>query len=249
MRGVTSPPAFETVTVSLDGSLGRLVLDQPERLNPIGSLALQELAEAAAWFDEAGAAVVVVTGAGRAFSAGFDLRELTAPAPGARPGSTPELGAAMAEAVASMRAVTVASVRGPCVGGGRVLALCCDLRVAAADAWFSLPEAELGIPLAWSGVPRLVRELGPAVATDLILTCRRVPADEALALRLVNRVVPTDDLDATTADLAETLLRRAPEVLRTTKRQVADAATALVPTTGEWAGTEHLTAALRALRP
>lgn len=245
------PPAFTTLRVTLEGRLGRLTLDQPERLNPIGSVALRELAEAAAWFDATDATVVVVSGSGRAFSAGFDRRELdvspTDPEARRSAAATPALGAAMAEAVASMRALTVAAVRGPCVGGGFVLALCCDLRVAADDAWFSLPEAELGIPLAWSGVPRLVRELGPARTTDLILTCRRVPAVEAETMGLLNRVVPTAALDAAVTGLTGTLLARRPEVVAVTKRQVAEAAAALVPTHGDWAGTTHLEQALRAL--
>ena len=192
---------------------------------------------------------MVVGGAGRAFCAGFDLRELAAPAtaeghPGA---ATPALGAAMAEAVASMRALTVAAVQGPCVGGGFVLALCCDLRIAADDAWFSLPEAELGIPLAWSGVPRLVRELGPARANELILTCRRVPAAEALRIGLVNEVVERSALERTVAERTATLLERRSSVIETTKRQVREAAEAIVPTTGAWAATDELVAALRVL--
>lgn len=242
----TAPPTFRTLTVSLEGMLGRLTLDQPERLNPIGSVALAELAEAAAWFDGTDAAVVIVAGAGRAFSAGFDLRELSEP-PADPTVRSPELGAAMAEAVAGMRAVTVAAVQGPCVGGGFVLALCCDLRVAADDAWFSLPEVELGIPLAWGGVPRLVREIGPARTTELVLTCRRVRAGEAFDLGLLNRVVPEGEHRAAAEELAATLLSRRPEVVATTKRQVAQAATALVPTDGAWAGTAHLVEALRAL--
>jgi enoyl-CoA hydratase/carnithine racemase len=153
----------------------------------------------------------------------------------------------MAEAVSSMRALTIAAVQGPCVGGGFVLALCCDVRVAADDAWFSLPEAELGIPLAWSGVPRLVRELGPALANELVLTCRRVPADEAHHLRLLNEVVARSDLDAVVAERAATILQRRDAVIETTKRQVRDAAESIVPTSGPWAGTDALVAALRDL--
>jgi enoyl-CoA hydratase/carnithine racemase len=249
-------PTFTTLRVEVDGPLGRLTLDQPDRLNPLGAVALGELAEAAAWLDRSDAAVVVVSGAGRAFCAGFDLRELqAAPAvdgvdgdlaehPGA---STPALGASMAEAVSSMRALTVASIQGPCVGGGLVLALCCDLRIAADDAWFSLPEAELGIPLAWSGVPRLVRELGPARAAELILTCRRMPAAEAHGAGLLNDVVPRTDLEATVERRVRTILERPATVITTTKRQVRDAAEAMAPTTGAWAGTDELVAALRAL--
>ena len=240
-------PLFETLRVDLEGQLGHLTLDQPDHLNPIGSLALQELAAAAAWFDTTAAVVVVVRGAGRAFSAGFDLRELHEPTAGSA--RSPELGAAMAEAVASMHAVTIAAVQGPCVGGGFVLAMCCDLRIVAEDAWFSLPEAELGIPLAWSGVPRLVREVGPARATELIPSCRRVPATEAAQWGIVNRLVPAGELAAATDELAAVILQRSPTVVAVTKQQVQAAAAELVPTEGPWAGTEHLVAALRALQP
>ncbi|WP_426573311.1 enoyl-CoA hydratase/isomerase family protein [Aquihabitans sp. McL0605] len=239
-----SPPHFTTLAVSLRGGLGRLTLDQPDRLNPLGSVALQELVDAAAWFDASPASVVVVTGAGRAFSAGFDRDELAAPSPQSR--HTPELGAAMSAAIGSMGAVTLAAVQGPCVGGAFVLVMSCDLRLAADDAWFSLPEAELGIPLAWSGVPLLVRSIGPARTTELVLSCRRVAADEAAAWGLVNRVVPRHDLAAATEELVGTLLERRPDVIATTKRQVREAAEALVPSDGRWAGTEHLQAALRA---
>ena len=247
----TSSATFQTLTVSVEGRLGRLTLNQPERLNPIGSVALQELTAAAQWFDEADATVVVVAGAGRAFSAGFDLTEL---APETRPvgadGSpvnTPELGAAMARAIAAMKAVTIAAVQGPCVGGGFVLALCCDVRIASDEAWFSLPEAELGIPLAWSGVPRLVREIGPVRTTELVLSCRRVPAAEAFTWGLLNQVVPGSKLAGAVDELAALLLARRPEVVATTKLQVQAAAEALVPTDGAWAGTDLLMAALRSL--
>lgn len=250
------PPAFETLRVTLDGRLGRLTLAQPDRLNPIGSTALAELAAAARWFDACEASVVVVAGEGRAFSAGFDLREFGAAAasrgapadPDAAIASTPELGAAMAEAVSAMTAVTIAAVQGPCVGGGFVLALCCDIRLAATDAWFSLPEVELGIPLAWSGVPRLVREIGPARTTELVLSARRMPASEAAAIGAVNRVVDLAALPGAVDELAATIVRRPARVIATTKQQVRASAEALAPTSGAWAGTDHLVAALRALR-
>jgi enoyl-CoA hydratase/carnithine racemase len=245
-------PSFRTLRAEVDGRLGQLTLDRPERLNAIGALALQELAEAATWFDRSDASVVVVAGAGRAFCAGFDRRELSAPSPDVRPddhpgAATPALGAAMAYAISSMRPLTVAAIQGPCVGGGFVLALCCDLRIAADDAWFSLPEAELGIPLAWTGVPRLVRELGAARAIDLVLSCRRVPADEAAEWGLVNEVVDRSALDGAVADRVGLLLQRRDAVIEATKRQVHQAAEALVPTSGSFAGTDELVAALRAL--
>ena len=95
-----------------------------------------------------------------------------------------QLGLRMADAIESMRAVTIAQVHGYAVGGGVVLVAACDLRVAADDAVFSIPEIELGIPLAWGGIPRLVREIGPALTKELVMTCRRFTPAEAKAAGL-----------------------------------------------------------------
>ena len=83
-------------------------------------------------------------------------------------------------------------MHGWCVGGGLVLAAVCDLRVAGRSARFSIPEVELGIPLAWGGIPRLVREIGPALTKELVMTCREFGPDEAKAAGFLNRVVDDD---------------------------------------------------------
>jgi enoyl-CoA hydratase/carnithine racemase len=154
---------FATLEVGVEGSIGRLRLNRPEKLNPLGADALRELAAAARWFDaQAGVKVVVVRGAGRAFSAGADLASFSGAAQGS-PREAADLGREMADALEEMRALTIAAIHGWCVGGALVLAAACDLRVAADDARFSIPEVDLGIPLAWGGIPRLVREIGPAL--------------------------------------------------------------------------------------
>ncbi len=225
---------FETLTVAVADRVGRLTLAQPERLNPLGTRALAELARAATWFDEQGATVVVVTGAGdRAFSAGFDLREMGAPETGTR---AAELGRRMANAIENMDAVAIAAIHGHCIGGGVVLAAACDLRVAADNTSFAIPEVDLGIPLAWGGIPRLVREIGPAMTRELVMTCRPFDAHEATAIGFVNRIVPRAELDASVTELAETLAAKAPSVIRATKRQVQTAAEALASTRDGWAG-------------
>ena len=95
----------------------------------------------------------------------------------------------MAEAIESMRAITIARIHGHCVGGGCGAGGACDLRVAADTTRFSIPEVDLGIPLAWGGIPRLVREIGPAMTKELVLSCRPFSAEEARGLGFVNRVV------------------------------------------------------------
>jgi len=214
----------DVVRRSVEGRVGHLTLARPEKLNALSRGVLEGIAAAALWFDEQPeVSVVVVAGEGRAFSAGFDLADPTWAELGP-PERSAAVGRAMAEAVAAMRAVTVAAIQGHCVGGGVVLASACDLRVAADDARFRIPEVDLGVPLYWTGIPRLVRELGPAVTKELVMTGRSFDAIEAHALRFVNRVVPAGRLTAEVDGLAAELAAKAPLVLRTTKGQVDDAA-------------------------
>jgi enoyl-CoA hydratase/carnithine racemase len=201
---------FETLIVSAEGPIGRLTLNRPERLNALGAATLRELAAAARWFDERpDLRVVILGGAGRAFCAGADLRDPSiadaAPASGKSWGERREvgqLGLRMADAIEQMRAVTIAKVQGHAVGGGIVIMAACDLRVAAEDAVLSIPEIDLGIPLAWGGIPRLVREIGPAMTKELVMTCRPFTPREAQAMGFVNRVVPAARLDAEVEALA-----------------------------------------------
>ena len=198
-----------------------LLLNRPERLNALSHTLLGEIVKACRWLDDAtDVKVVVVRGAGRAFSAGFDLDDFRALDGAASPRDTADLGRLAAEALTDVRPLTIAAIHGHCVGGGLVLAAACDLRVAGDDTRFSIPEVDLGIPLAWGGIPRLVRELGPAVTKELVLTCRPFDADEALRLRFLNRVVPSAELDAAVAEMAATLAGKPAFSLRATKAQV-----------------------------
>ena len=197
---------FETLIIEVNAPIARLTLNRSERLNAMNATMLRELAEAARWFDSRREVrVVIVRGAGRAFSAGADLRDSSrSEAVGwlARREAA-QAGSRMMDAVEGMKATTIASVHGYAVGGAVLLMAACDLRVAAEDARFSIPEVELGIPLAWGGIPRLVREIGPAMTKELVITCRQFTPEEAKAMGLVNHVVPPDELEQHTATLAE----------------------------------------------
>lgn len=197
---------FETLNIEVNGSIARLTLNRPERLNAMNATMLRELVEAARWFDsERDVRVVIVRGAGRAFSAGADLKDSSRSDAGgwlARREAA-QAGSRMMDAVEAMNATTIASVHGYAVGGAVLLMAACDLRVAAEDARFSIPEVELGIPLAWGGIPRLVREIGPAMTKELVITCRQFTPQEANEMGFVNRVVPADELEQHTATLAE----------------------------------------------
>jgi enoyl-CoA hydratase/carnithine racemase len=214
---------FETLVVEVDGSIGRLTLNRPERLNAMNATMLRELAEAARWFDsQRDVGVVIVRGAGRAFSAGADLKDSSrSEADGwlARREAA-QAGSRMMDAVEAMKATTIASVHGHAVGGAVLLMAACDLRVAAEDARFSIPEVELGIPLAWGGIPRLVHEMGPAMTKELVITCRQFTPQEAKAMGFVNRVVPADELEQHTSTLAEKIAAMPAVAVAITKEHV-----------------------------
>jgi enoyl-CoA hydratase/carnithine racemase len=216
-------PAVDGLRWSADGAVGRIGLSRAEKLNALSRTVLEGLAAAAAWFDERPEVKVVrVAGEGRAFSAGFDLGDRSWAELGP-PETSAAVGRAMAEAISSMRAVTIAAVQGHCVGGGVVRAAACDLRVAADDARFRIPEIDLGVPLYWVGVPLLARELGPALTKELVLTGRPFDAEQALAMRFVNRVVPAGSLDATLTELEAELAAKSAFVIHATKAQVDEA--------------------------
>lgn len=217
---------FETIEATLDDDgVGRLTLDRPQKLNALDPTVLHDIIAATDWFNsKSDARVVLVSGRGRAFSAGFDLTSFSDGRGGGT--ETAHLGHRAVDALEAMHAVTVAAVHGHCIGGGVVLLMGCDIRIAGDDALFRIPEVDLGIPLTWGGVPRLVREIGPSATKDLVMTCRTVDPAEALALGLVSRVVPADQLELLASETATGLAAKAPFPLRTTKQQVATAARA-----------------------
>lgn len=234
---------FETLVVETDGPIGEIRIDRADKLNPLSIQTLEELAAAARHIDGLrDVKVVVVRGAGRAFSAGADLMSFSGP----QERSTreiAELGRAMADSIEAMRAITIASIQGWCIGGGLVLASACDLRVASEAARFSIPEVDLGIPLAWGGIPRLVREIGPALTKELVLTCRPFDAEEARAAGFLNRVVPGIRLDAEVEELADSLAGKASHAIFSTKRHVNAVTDQMVGTMRSWADADGLVTA------
>jgi enoyl-CoA hydratase/carnithine racemase len=234
---------FETLSVEIHGAIGELRLDRPEKLNPLSVQALRELTAAARHFDaHRDVKIVVVRGAGRAFSAGADLASFSQ----RQEFSTREVaefGREMADSIEAMRAITIAAIQGWCVGGGLVLAAACDLRVATTDTRFSIPEVDLGIPLAWGGIPRLVREIGPALTKELVLTCRPFDAQEAKACGFLNRIVAADALDAEVETLASSLSQKASHALFSTKRHVNAVTDQMVGTMRSWSDADGLVTA------
>lgn len=235
---------FKTLETTIDGAIGTIILDRPERLNALSLELAEDLISAAAWFDKQSAVrVVVVRGNGRAFCAGADLQGFPQPGEdGIREAA--DTGRRMADAIEDMRAITIAQVHGWCVGGGLVLAANCDLRVAADSTRFSIPEIDLGIPLAWGGIPRLVREIGPALTKELVITCREFGAEEALSAGFLNRSVSEQDLAATVAELASSVASKPAIPIFATKRHTNAVTRQMLGTDRAWSDADSLVAAL-----
>lgn len=197
-----------------------LTLNRPSNRNALSPALLGQLSETcAALASDEDTRVVVVRGAGGVFSAGADLMGFMASMHGDDPEAAADVGRLASEALMTLPQVTVAAIEGHCVGGGLVLASCCDLRWVDAKAWFSAPELDLGVPLAWGGLERLVAVLGDTLATEMVFTCRRLDAQEAHAVGFVSAPI-RENFDEEIRERVAKLAAKPLGVLRTTKRQL-----------------------------
>ena len=214
-------PQFETLIVEVEGRIGRVTLNRPEKLNALSRELMTEIVQLGTWLKlREDIRVVILSGAGRTFCAGFDLNDFSSASDGESPRQAADLGRLATNALTDVPQLTIAAVHGHCVGGGVVFVAACDLRVATTETTFIIPEVDLGIPLAWGGIPRLVREIGPALTKELVLTCRPFGADEAKSIGFINQVVPPGDLETTVTELAENLASKTLYSLHSTKQQV-----------------------------
>jgi enoyl-CoA hydratase/carnithine racemase len=202
-----------SVVTTIDDRVGHVLLDGASVLNALHSSTHRRLAEALAELDEReDVGAVVITGAGRAFCAGSDLREV-----GGLTGYAAQryvaLDFATKNAVAGSRTPVVAAIRGHCVGGGLELALACDVRIAASDAVFAFPEVPLGSVPGSGGLQRLPAVVGLGVAKDWILTGREIDAQEALHRGLISRMVSPGELDRAAHQVGLELARRSATAL------------------------------------
>jgi enoyl-CoA hydratase len=174
--------------------------------------------------------VAVLAGSGAAFSAGADMNEAVEAIAGK--GRSEGMAATYA-AVAAFRKPLIACINGICYGGGALVAVMCDIRIASDRAAFRFPGAAYGLVVAGAQLPRIV---GPAHAKELLFTGRVVRAEEALRIGLVNHVVPFDDVEAAAIELAREIAANSAPALMATK-DVVDRATevdAALAAEGAW---------------
>lgn len=202
------------------GPVEVLTLDRQDALNALSPQMMDALASA---LGHAAAdptvRAIVLTGAGRAFCAGADIRAmLEMDVDGAR--AVAERGHALAHMIEASPVPVIAAINGYALGGGCELALACDIRLASDAARIALPEVSLGVPPGWGGTQRLARTTTVGFAKEMILTGRQVKADEALARGLVNAVYSGEDLVDRAVALGQEIATRSPAAVARAKRLI-----------------------------
>jgi 2-(1,2-epoxy-1,2-dihydrophenyl)acetyl-CoA isomerase len=214
------------VRFEVDDDIATVTLDRPDKLNALSNELARELLDAlkrASTDDRARA--VVITGAGRAFSAGGDIARMRQVVDEQDWDGVQGLladGAEVARTLATMPKATIAAVNGPAAGAGGSLAIACDMRVASDAASFGLVFSRLGLHPDWGGLYFLPRLAGAGKALELILSGEIVDAQEALRLGIFNRVVPADTLLPAAREAAARFTRKSPLALQLARQAVYD---------------------------
>lgn len=205
--------AYETVLVDKKAGVGYLTLNRPDRANTINGALSRDVNDALDDFaSDSETRVIILTGAGRHFCGGADLKSIMEGGQG-RARSTVNFMSHLEQ----ISLPVIAAINGAAMGGGCEIALACDLRVMSASAQIGLPEIKFGALPAGGGTQRLPRLLGPAKAKELIFTGLPIAADEALRIGLVNRVTEPEDLMSSCEELARVLIDRAKYALAAAK--------------------------------
>jgi enoyl-CoA hydratase len=212
--------SFETLLVERRDRVAIITINRPEKRN---ALNIKTREEGAALLEELSTddsvRVVVFTGAGdKAFIAGADIAEFA--------GRTASMqrnvmtGRSLFTAIDSFPKPVIAMINGYCLGGGCEMALACDIRIASENASFGQPEINLGIIPGGGGTQRLTRLVGEGKAMELILTGEIIDARTAFSIGLVNHVVPADQLETKTMEIATRIAEKGPIALRLAKEAV-----------------------------
>ncbi len=203
-----------------EGHIGILTLSRPKALNALNTELLLELSDATEKISgDESIHVLIITGEGKAFVAGADITEMKNfdSISGLKYG---ELGATVFRNIQKLKIPTIAAVNGFALGGGCELAMCCDIRIASENAKFGQPEVGLGITPGFSGCVRLSRLAGVAKARELIYTADIIPASEAEKIGLVNKVVPAEQLMASSMEMAQKIVSKAQLAVRYSKMAI-----------------------------
>ncbi|MFG1374267.1 enoyl-CoA hydratase-related protein [Xanthobacter oligotrophicus] len=220
-----------SVLSTVDGPIGLITINRPAVHNALSTPLLLELENALIAFEQdERVRVIVVTGAGeKAFIAGGDLSEMSARDGLAHYLDFAEIIHRLFRRFESCDKPTIAAVNGWALGGGTELLLCLDIRLVADTAQLGLPEINLGLFPGAGGSQRLMRQVAPCMAKELMFTGERISAGEAVRIGLANRVVPKAELMDEAMALARKIAVKSPLVLKLLKRALRDGADMPLP--------------------
>lgn len=212
---------FETITIDRQGAVWLLTLNRPQRLNAMSQIMLSEIKAACDMMEaDPDCRVVVVTGAGKAFTPGFDLQDQAANTPVGHEAWRPVLQRDFDNVIRfwTLTKPTIAAVNGPALAGGCELAMACDITIAGASATFGEPEVKFGAGIVVMLLPWIV---GPKKAKEIAFLGKdQLSAQEACDIGMVNRVVPDDEVLSTALAMARAIAVVDPMVMRRTKQQI-----------------------------
>jgi len=208
------------VAAKTTDGLGWLVFDNPAKLNALSpGMSEDALAVIEAYEADPAIKVVIMRGAGeKAFISGGDISSFektrSDAEAAARARKIPDL---LARRMTDLNKPLIAMIHGFCLGGGLGMALNADLRFASSDAKFGIPAAQRGVAYPPEGLKKLVDLVGPSVAKDIMFSARRLDAEEALRIGLINRIVPPNELEGNTIEYARGLCNNAPLSIQASK--------------------------------
>lgn len=202
------------------GSIVYITLNRPETLNSISPDMLEELSKVLVEFrDNPELRVAIVTGAGKAFCAGADIKTMLPFLSEKARGKPWAIPATITRGMDLWKPL-IAAINGPCLGGGLELALACDLRIAAENATFGTPEVKIGVIPGWGGTQRLTQFLPRSKAVELLLLGEIIDAQEAYRIGLVNKVVPLNELMPKAEEWARIIAANAPLAIQAAKKAI-----------------------------
>lgn len=217
---------YQTILLEKKDHITTITLNRQDRLNALNPQMADELSDAFTWADrDEETRVVVITGAGRAFCAGADLREDRV---GGRAGVMRTFADRIFTAFCIDKPI-VASINGVAVGGGCTMTLSCDIRIASETAKFQLPFTRLGVCTELGSTYLLPRLVGMGKANELVLTSKMIDANEAKEIGLVNQVVPASELADATYEMASSIGKLPPLAVQMNKRGLRQAMSADLP--------------------
>jgi len=221
--------AEDVVKLDIEGTIATITLNRPEAMNAFNQDVYRGLATTAQKLKETPSVrVAIMTGAGeRAFSAGMDLKMIAGQGGGGGPSVVGSYREGYDRLYGQKSILTmyeelaipvIAAINGYCMGAAFELSLCCDIRIAVENALFSLPEITFGVIPDFGSTQRLPRIIGIGMAKEMVMTGRRINAQEALRLGLINHIYPKDQLMPEARKLAEELAKVAPRLMEGCKR-------------------------------